>query len=315
MTESLSVVLPTYNRADILDEMLVSLAVQQLPEGSILETVVVDDCSSDNTLDVLRKHSADDRLKLKFKTLSKNSGPAVARNEAVKMAQGNVLLITGDDMVPAPGLLEGHINWHREHESEKYALLGNVSWDPDSEPSSFMKWLENAGRGFYFNFKDLKPGVPLGSYAFYTSNISLKREFLERSTLCDMTFPYASHEDLELGYRLETDGMQLFYDPNLVVYHRHDLEFPKMAKRVYVMGYSAAIYWERVPDTASVSIRAMRNLLTAVCRISLIRDYYMSAAVSEKYDTGYHPLMWKICMLIHYCTGLSDRRKGLKRRI
>jgi len=84
---ALSVVLPTYNRADALVKVLESLETQDCPPESF-EVVVVDDGSSDSTARVLADFAATTSLSLRFHSLERNSGPAAARNAALRMARG-----------------------------------------------------------------------------------------------------------------------------------------------------------------------------------------------------------------------------------
>ncbi len=78
-----SVVLPVYNVAAYLPKCLESLLNQTLKE---IEIICVNDCSPDNSLEILKQYAAkDNRIKIIDQT---NTGPGVARNNGIKAATG-----------------------------------------------------------------------------------------------------------------------------------------------------------------------------------------------------------------------------------
>lgn len=92
-----SVIIPFYNRADMVDEVLASVASQT---ESDYEVIAVDDGSADDTLARLVSHPLQPRC-LRIE----NSGAAIARNEAVKLAQGRYLAFLDSDDLWFPNTL------------------------------------------------------------------------------------------------------------------------------------------------------------------------------------------------------------------
>src|SRR5437867_9423157 len=84
-TPDISVVVPTYNQADLLRENLRSLVDQTLPKDSY-EIVVVDDGSTDHTAAVLREFAGPVRTV----QLPANRGRSAARNEGIRHALGQI---------------------------------------------------------------------------------------------------------------------------------------------------------------------------------------------------------------------------------
>lgn len=105
---TVSAVIPAYNAGQFLHQALSSVLAQtRAPD----EVIVVDDCSTDNTAQVVRDFS-DKRLKLL--STSKNSGSAIARNLGIREASGDLIaLLDADDLwlpehlATVAGLLEG----------------------------------------------------------------------------------------------------------------------------------------------------------------------------------------------------------------
>lgn len=99
---TLSVCIPTYNRATLLDELLSSLAPQL---DDRVEIVVSDNASSDDTADVMARWAA--RLpKLRYKRWGENRGADRNYLDVVAMAEGQYCWLMGSDDIVAPGALQ-----------------------------------------------------------------------------------------------------------------------------------------------------------------------------------------------------------------
>ncbi|MEH0157668.1 glycosyltransferase [Limibacter armeniacum] len=99
----ISIIIPSYNRADLISETLNSVLLQTYIHW---ECIVVDDGSIDKTLDVVQKFvDSDDRIKL----VSRKRGPkgaATCRNIGVDLSCGDFLIFLDSDDLIAPYCLE-----------------------------------------------------------------------------------------------------------------------------------------------------------------------------------------------------------------
>ncbi|MEH7484641.1 glycosyltransferase family 2 protein [Neobacillus drentensis] len=99
---AVSIITPTYNAARFISETIHSVREQTFTNW---EMIIVDDCSLDNTVDIVRKEMVlDSRIKL-FE-LKENRGPANARNIAITAAKGNYLAFLDSDDLWLPQKLE-----------------------------------------------------------------------------------------------------------------------------------------------------------------------------------------------------------------
>src|SRR5262249_51071058 len=89
-----SVIMPVYNASATLEETLQSLYAQTMPDW---ELCVVDDCSKDNTAEIIKRHAAkDSRIKPFFNAV--NRGAAFTQNASLQSASGRyVAFLDGDD--------------------------------------------------------------------------------------------------------------------------------------------------------------------------------------------------------------------------
>lgn len=88
---TISVIIPTYNRAATIRRSIMSVLGQTIEE---LELIVVDDCSTDDTAQIVR--SIPDK-RLKYVCLEKNSGACVARNRGIELAEGDLIAFQDSD--------------------------------------------------------------------------------------------------------------------------------------------------------------------------------------------------------------------------
>jgi glycosyltransferase involved in cell wall biosynthesis len=101
----ISVLIPVFNKASYLDACLKSVLEQSL---KALEIICIDDCSTDESLAIARRHAADDPRVVVVQT-AVNSGPGVARNAGLERARGKyVSFLDADDLLPADALATLH---------------------------------------------------------------------------------------------------------------------------------------------------------------------------------------------------------------
>jgi glycosyltransferase involved in cell wall biosynthesis len=241
----ISILIPTRNRRDRLLATLDALDRQRL-DGARAELVVVDNGSRDGTLDVLKER----RGKLQLMGMEESrKGASFARNRALPLVRGPVVLLLGDDMIPQDdGLIAGHLALHREHPEPGYGVLGQVRWAEPVDP--FMRWLEEAG--FQFSFDRIQAGPVDPAAYLYSSHASFKTQTLRDAGGFDAErFPYVM-EGTELGIRLRRRGFQLEYRPELQVRHHHPQTLRGFARRMRVNGAAArrlrALYPEEAPE-------------------------------------------------------------------
>lgn len=102
---AISVIISTFNRADLLPRALDSVLTQH--DGPPMEVIVVDDASTDTTADVIKAYAAQfDSAGIPFKAfkLAENSGyQAVPKNKGIEFARGDYIRFLDDDNEFAPG--------------------------------------------------------------------------------------------------------------------------------------------------------------------------------------------------------------------
>lgn len=116
-TPMVSVVMPVYNREHLVAESIQSILNQTYKD---FEFILVDDGSTDNTLQVLQKFQQQDK-RIKIISHPNNQGVSTARNTAQNAAQGKYLLILDSDDIMYPSGMETLVTAMEENPS--YHLL------------------------------------------------------------------------------------------------------------------------------------------------------------------------------------------------
>lgn len=220
----LTVIIPTYNRANVLDRCLHSLFSQSV-SSELFDIIVADDGSPDHTRAVVA-HWSGRRGPVVHYSFAPNAGANAARNRAVRLAKGAILLFINDDSLGSPQLVHEHLTMHQQLSDHHAAVLGRVTVDPQLPPNRLAALhLDRA-------FQAIGDRCQLDWRWFFTCNVSVHKSLLEQAGLFEERMRY--HEDLELAERLSHFGLRLFYNPRALAYHHHLLtehEFLEVARR------------------------------------------------------------------------------------
>jgi len=288
----IGVVIPTYNRADTLLTCLEHLEKQTWKD---FEVIVVDDGSTDSTPQTMDEYQA--RAPFSFRYLRQsNSGPARARNQAIRELNTTICVLLGDDIFASPDLLRIHCEHHRSHPSIDAVAVGLTRWSKKGQTvTPFMRWLDRDGAQFAYG--DLLRGVSPSWKHFYTSNLSLKTDQLRRHPF-DERFRRAALEDIELGYRLAVKReLSMSFLPEAVAEHLHPTSFRQACRRMVGLGASAHLLGEIWPEhriesagPAKLKLRSILHQSWILARLTDAADLWTEVHVPN-------PLMEKVLSL------------------
>ena len=102
-----SIIMPTYNCGNFIGETIDSV-IAQIYEN--WELIIVDDCSTDNTEEIVNVYRKKDS-RIKYKKLATNSGAAVARNRGIELADGKYIAFLDSDDLWQPKKLDTQIKF------------------------------------------------------------------------------------------------------------------------------------------------------------------------------------------------------------
>ncbi len=224
----LSVVVPTYRKAEQLRRTLEALSEQQLPETFEWEVVVVDDGSDDAGATALVLEELSGRLPLVAAGSGRNEGRARARNRGWRAARGRWVLFLDDDIVLRSGALTAHAEAQRAREG---VHLGMVVTAPEIVDSTLFEYLDTRG------VAKCAPGAEVPARYLLTQNVSIPRAALERVDGFDEDFGAYGFEDMEIAFRLEEIAGTRFYSlPEAVGEHVHHHSLDEYLDKKVVCG-------------------------------------------------------------------------------
>lgn len=130
-----TIITPTYNRADLLPETIESVLSQDYEH---FEYLVLDDGSKDNTTEVLKQYD-DPRLKWESHT---NMGEARTVNKGLDMAKGDFILVVNSDDPILPGLISASVAYMQAHPDVWVTYPDWMKIDDHSQPIEAIMVLE-----------------------------------------------------------------------------------------------------------------------------------------------------------------------------
>lgn len=233
----LSVIIPTCpNRAAKLRTLLEGIAATESGHDRFEVVVVVDDeDEAPLALAELLPSS------IAFRGLTKpQGGPARARNYAMQQARGKWVLFYDDDVRVAPETIPAHLARIADEPDAPVAHLGRSLWPPDLLKSPWQRLL--SGSSMIFFWDSIEAGQFYNFRYFWTSNLSVRKDLLESlGGFCE-SFPYALHEDIEMGWRLEHRyGLRVRPMPEVDSWHDHEVSVRDYFNREYRGGVVARI--------------------------------------------------------------------------
>lgn len=125
-----SFIITSYNQEDVIGECLDSL-----PWDSVIEweAIIVDDCSSDSTLDILKRYSRENRQLNVRSTETNCGGPSIPRNLGIEAAEGEYLFFVDGDDVLVPENFDQIVGYLRQVEADVLRLPMSIQVDSGAE--------------------------------------------------------------------------------------------------------------------------------------------------------------------------------------
>jgi len=239
---SLSAILCTFNRAELLSRTLESILGQTLDQSNF-ELIVIDDGSTDETRKVVE--SFERRLPLRY-AYQANAGLASARNHGIYRSQAPILLFLDDDDLCSPNLFEEHLKTHVQYPDNHFAVLGYVVLDPNLAEKPVLHYVTEVGC-YLFSYPNLKHGDVLDYPYFWGGCSSCKRKFLIEYGVFNPVFRFGC-EDIELAYRLSKNNLKVVYNAHAVSTMVRDISFDAFCKRLIRQGESQYVFSQLHPD-------------------------------------------------------------------
>jgi GT2 family glycosyltransferase len=211
-----AVVTVNYNHAVYLDAYIESLCHSQYP---IAEIVIADNGSTDDSLDILRRHQ--DVIVIRNDS---NVGYSAALNQVIERASCPLVCATGPDVIVEPDWLQPLVDQYLRDPAQTFAVVSRVLTLDRSEIQSAGSSLHFTGHLNAFEMwspartmteKELLPR-PVG--AIDSTSVLFDRARFLAIGGCDTDF-FVYHEEFDYCYRARMRGWRCWHRPDSVAYH------------------------------------------------------------------------------------------------
>ncbi len=266
----ISIVTPSFNHAEYIEEAVQSVKKQNYPNT---EHIVVDDGSSDNSVEILKRLAATPGWEHLRWTEGMHCGPSAARNKGFKLATGEIIGWLDDDDRYRPGCLQAVEKAFSDF-PELDILYGDSAW---INPSGTLTRIRREIDFSHFVLRYHR--------VLYIATIAtfFRRRVIDEGNLIDERFAYAL--DYEWFLRLAEKGYKFKHVPQLLGdyrWHSCSISCSQAAKQHQEVDQIAQIYspiLRRLPAglCRRAGLHALRSL-AAIRRYSekLLRGHYFS---------------------------------------
>ena len=221
----ISVIVPVHNSARYLADSLSSIISSDYP---LFELIVVDDGSTDNSSEIVKRYTNN------LVTLKKKSGPSKARNTGAWKSAGKILLFLDADVRIAPDTIS-RIAKAMTDDSGAAAIFGSYDKNP-SDPGFFSQY-----KNLFHHFIHQNAKTTAGTF-WSGCGAMRKKIFMEAGGFSEK-YPYPAIEDVKLGYTLISMGKKIKLLKELQVTHLKKINFFSAVKTDII---ERAIPWTRL---------------------------------------------------------------------
>lgn len=225
-----SVIVPTYNRSDEINELLNSLVNQSL-DDNLFEVIIVDDGSTDDTDKVVNNVIEKAPINLRF-LKQDHKGPGEARNYGMKEAKGEYLLFIDSDCIADENWLTAY-KIRLEQEENKPAGFGG----PDKVLPSFspvQKAIDYSMTSF-ITTGGIRGHSQKGISKYYprSFNMGVRKDIYEK---IGGMGKLRHGQDIEFSHRILSTGEPVIKVEDAVVYHKRRMSIKKFFRQVFNWG-------------------------------------------------------------------------------
>jgi glycosyltransferase involved in cell wall biosynthesis len=248
--EKISVIIPCYNGAKFLRRTISSVKKQTYTNWEI---IAVDDKSSDNTVDVLKKEAAKEpRMKLIF--LEKNSGgPATPKNVGVEKATGSYIAFLDQDDEWVADKLEKQLAFFLATKNEKLAVVYCSDIIKDNETGTVIRKWDATRRG------NVLEDIAGGNFILTCSCVMARTEIFRKVGKFDAIFKIS--DDWDMWLQIAEAGYDFDFVPEYLVNY-------------FVHGNNACYGQTKMPNRLEFGILCEKHKNSTTKHNSLGLGYY-----------------------------------------
>lgn len=230
----ISVIIPSYNRVEVLEKCLTHILDQTLDKNQY-EVIIVDDCSKDAT------NAFGVEAEKKFENVSyirnqTNKGLASTRNVGVRIAKGDIFVFLDNDLLVSKDYLESHKKMYEKNIHPQYAVVSNITYHPkDLAKTNFGSHIQSRAIGYRRpQNNEIIDLNDLPSNYFAGGGSSCRKEDAYSIGLFEEGLKKYGSEDELFGFRLKKKGVKICFCDDAKIIHLDSNIFPQYWKIKYI---------------------------------------------------------------------------------
>ena len=264
MITTLSILIPTRDRQRQITRLLDSIRRSTGLERIRPEIIVGDNGSADQTWEMLRQKSAEFPVPLRPFQITA-PGKCRILNEAIRIAEGEVLAFLDDDVTVEAGWLNAVDNFFSQ--TSHMAAQGIIRIPPeDLDNPQIGRLVQRFRTAHHLDYGRNTDNVP----SLNGANMAIRREVFAKAGDFDIRLgPGASgtSEDVELAQRILRNGIKIGYMPNAVVYH--ELDHLRLTE-----AYFKALHQRQGISRLIYKDQSTSRIIFDLCRVSAHYGFY-----------------------------------------
>jgi len=265
MKPDVTLIITNWNGSDLLRECLPTvLEAVRFDRSHLYEVMVIDDCSTDNSLEILSKEFPE----IRAEKTPDNFGFQEANNYAVNLAESKIVMPMNNDIKLEPKALH-YLSRHFDNKNT-FAVSGKIF---AFDQTTFLY----GNRGGYFQKGHFhlyeKPPEDNSQTLFACGGAFMvnRQKYLDLGGFDSMYHPLY-YEEIDLSYRALKRGWKVYYEPLSIAYHKVQATITRQEKRRDISLISARnnylFVWKNILD------RSMTLTFLVYIPLFLLRDLF-----------------------------------------
>lgn len=284
-----SVVIPTFNRISSLLVCVGSLFKQSYPPERF-EIVIVDDGSTDSTLEILEKYYKNvDKVKI---FSQKNQGSYAARNLGIKNSKGEIICFTDDDCIAERDWIRNLVNGYK---IEQIGGVGGkiVGYNITKILERYVEDIGGLGQEKFQNIFSV------------TANASYRKKVLDEIGVFDPYFK--SGGDADLGIRVNLKKYKILYSPDALIFHKHRISINALSRQFFKYGTGYVRLHRKYPKNFILK-RILKDYILGISKNLVICPVIIIKSIFLEEDRSYYLIkrFFDIIVMISFIRGIAS---------
>lgn len=321
--ETISLIVPTYNRVIYLDQIL--RIVEEVKFEYLREVIIIDSNSSDGTKRLVENYKKNFPIDLLYKNIENSI--SAKRNTGIKLSNSDFLIFLDDDCLPQKNFF--HYHYEACLNQEKHINCGNIFFENSSiKNSNFIKY-RNSRHLPFLNLNGIKK--ELSFQHIVTMNMSLrKKDLMQNNLFFDEDFLGYGMEDNYFGLAAIKKGFKIYTNQASIIHYDYK-GISLHLKKIYLTSKNGVKTFKIKDNCESSKLSYSYFLEDDYKHQNIIESFFawiirkflsvklsnfliILLNISDKYSYLYFKFLYRYISASYYYQGIKDRSDDKKNK-